>query len=1289
MSKKQGAISTEQLAKKKCTPAHFSYRSNFLLFVLCSLFFVLIACKNPLSSPEKEVSLPANMGSFSLDIANNNTIAGNVTRTILPAAPALGDFAMYTLAFTATGGGAVNLNADRTNATLANPIVLAAGTYNLTVSAYKDAAKTQLMARGSATGIVITAGGNTASSVVLNTLLGEAGTSGTFSWNITLGTSGISVSAATMTIKDSGGTQQGAVETLNTTGQTSGNRTLTSGVYTITFEITDSTNHRSLVWNELLYVYSSLTGNFTKTFTDADFHRTHWNVTFDYDNGGIYEYGSLANLGEVVQSVENGGFVTAPAVDRPGYFFGGWFTDTACTNQWTLTTDPVHHDMFLYAKWTANTAGITLSIEDIIDGTPVENFGAIEISRGGGIVTRTLTVTGTYDSVEWRITKEGTSTTETIVNGDSIILDGTNSNYNRLGNHILTLTVTLADGMKYLLSIPFIVVDTYWNITFNENYTGSAVPATQSVLHGSIVPPTVPARSDYMFAGWNTAADGSGTAYLPGDSITVTADMILYAQWKIEVTIDMFDSNGDGWDGSGALEIYINGAKHSDARLASGATGSYIFTVEPGDMVEFYWKSGTYLTEDSFIVYYTDEPPSPAFTASNNNTWSGINALFYKLRGSLSTADIGQKIGEFEVDRGTGRPKITTQPVGKTYFFGINTTAVPLTIAAATADANLLSYQWYSNTVDSVTGGTLLAGAISTSYTPDISVEGTTYYYCVVTNTGTNDTRTSAVVSIIVGPGEVTIDMFDYYGSGSGDGWNGNSLEIRINGVRLSPDATITGSSAKSGTYTFAVLPNDLIEFYWHGTSYVIENSFIVYYTNEPPVPAFTQTTSTWSGDNALFYKLRGSLSTADNEQKIGEFEVAGGTPRPRITAQPVGKSYLFGVDTVAVPLTISAVSADVNPISYQWYSNTIDSAIGGILLAGATGTSYTPDISVEGTTYYYCVVTNTGTNDTRTSAVVSIVVRSGDGSAGAPWTISSAADLQLIGTDDASGWGLNDHYILTGDVMLIAPWTPIAGNFTGSFDGGGHTISGLEISGGTGHKGMFVTIGSGGVVKNLGLLDVDIQGSEDIGAIAGQVTGGTIENCYASGIIISSGSSTSGGGIVGYNATSSMVSNCFFNGTVECGNSGGIVGYNTGTVKNCYAAGIVTCTASNYASGITASGSGSKTDCVALGDLKVSGGGTAYRISSTTGSIANCYARDDLTITIGANAPITRTSTDANSADGADVTTTTPNGGYNAQAFWETTMGWDFTSIWEMGTVTILINGTPTPMALPVLRNP
>ena len=94
---------------------------------------------------------------------------------------------------------------------------------------------------------------------------------------------------------------------------------------------------------------------------------------------------------------------------------------------------------------------------------------------------------------------------------------------------------------------------------------------------------------------------------------------------------------------------------------------------------------------------------------------------------------------------------ISTQPKSADYVTGA--TVKPLTVVA-TLDGYTLSYQWYKNTTNSNTGGTVISGATTDSYTPTLSsTAGTTYYYCVVTATKEGSetlTATSDVAAITV-----------------------------------------------------------------------------------------------------------------------------------------------------------------------------------------------------------------------------------------------------------------------------------------------------------------------------------------------------------------------------------------------------------------------------------------------------------------------------------------------------------------------------------------------------------
>jgi hypothetical protein len=101
------------------------------------------------------------------------------------------------------------------------------------------------------------------------------------------------------------------------------------------------------------------------------------------------------------------------------------------------------------------------------------------------------------------------------------------------------------------------------------------------------------------------------------------------------------------------------------------------------------------------------------------------------------------------------------------------------------------------------------------------------------------------------------------------------------------------------------------------------------------------------------------------NANDYGEVELDGGghvftinAQTPSITAQPASVTYDGSQE--APVLSITAAVTDGGTLTYQWYSNTANSAANGTAISGATSAAYTPPVDTEGSTFYYAVITNT-----------------------------------------------------------------------------------------------------------------------------------------------------------------------------------------------------------------------------------------------------------------------------------------------------------------------------------------
>lgn len=159
--------------------------------------------------------------------------------------------------------------------------------------------------------------------------------------------------------------------------------------------------------------------------------------------------------------------------------------------------------------------------------------------------------------------------------------------------------------------------------------------------------------------------------------------------------------------------------------------------------------------------------------------------------------------------------------------------------------------------------------------------------------------------------------------------------------------------------------------------------------------------------------------------------------------------------------------------------------------------------------------------------------------------TVSSAKEFAAM---DASG-----SYTLTKDIIVTEPY---ASDFSGTFDGNGHTVT-LDITASTPNVGLFSKLAGGAVVKNL-KVDGTVSGTEGVAGIAAQANGATISGCINCAEI--SATQRHVGGIVG-KMGGGTVENCYNTGAISSSrnrpavNLGGIVGYidESATVKNCY----------------------------------------------------------------------------------------------------------------------------------------
>ena len=239
----------------------------------------------------------------------------------------------------------------------------------------------------------------------------------------------------------------------------------------------------------------------------------------------------------------------------------------------------------------------------------------------------------------------------------------------------------------------------------------------------------------------------------------------------------------------------------------------------------------------------------------------------------------------------------------------------------------------------------------------------------------------------------------------------------------------------------------------------------------------------------------------------------------------------------------------------------------------------------------------------------------------------------------------------LTADIDLTGKdWSPIGTNFynsyTGTFDGGGHTITGLTITTKDQFVGLFGYLNRAGTVKNVVMEGIQITSNHmfgNTGGVAG-FSWGTIENCSVSGSV--SGTKCVGG-VVGAQKAGSITgcsSSATVKGTVDVGGVAGQTN-SSATLTACYATGNVTLeidSPKNLSGGglVGFNGGSSVLACYATGNVTSTGSSTGYvHIGGFLGNnyttVTACYWKNNHEQGIGYNNKVT----EATKVDGTDVT--------------------------------------------------
>ena len=226
----------------------------------------------------------------------------------------------------------------------------------------------------------------------------------------------------------------------------------------------------------------------------------------------------------------------------------------------------------------------------------------------------------------------------------------------------------------------------YVTVTFNPNFSGIA-EKTQSVESGvdTKLDTNSFSRTGYTFKGWNTSADGSGTAYANGATVNVSKDTVLYAQWEIN-TYTVTWKNGDTVLQSGKVAYGTKPAYTGDtptkaataqytyvfkgwSPAVSNVTGDATYTAVFDAVVNEYtvtWMNGDTVLQSGKVAYgekptYTGDTPTKSATAQYTYVFKGWSPAVSNVTGdSTYTAVFDEIVNEYTVTWKNGDTVLAT-----------------------------------------------------------------------------------------------------------------------------------------------------------------------------------------------------------------------------------------------------------------------------------------------------------------------------------------------------------------------------------------------------------------------------------------------------------------------------------------------------------------------------------------------------------------------------------------------------------------------------------------------------
>ncbi|MCL2152523.1 MAG: InlB B-repeat-containing protein, partial [Oscillospiraceae bacterium] len=330
--------------------------------------------------------------------------------------------------------------------------------------------------------------------------------------------------------------------------------------------------------------------------------------------------------------------LTANAFIKTGYVFNGWNTQadgtgTAYANSATFKYE-VDGDLTLYAQWTPDPHTVTYKANG---GTGADVTDNVVYDEDYEVEDNPFTPPTGYTFKGWNTAADGSG--DDYKPGDEITIDDDVTLYAQWTPDPHTVTYYANDGTGD---------EETDDVVYDEDYEVEDNPFT---------PPT-----GYTFKGWNTAADGSGDDYDPGDEITIDDDVTLYAQWAPDPhTVTYYANDGTGDEETDDV-VYDEDYEVEDNPFTppTGYTFKGWNTAADGSGDDY--EPGDEITIDDDVTLYAQWAPNPYTVTYKANGGTGaditVNVVYdeeYEVEGNTFGLPSGYTFKNWNtVANGTG-----------------------------------------------------------------------------------------------------------------------------------------------------------------------------------------------------------------------------------------------------------------------------------------------------------------------------------------------------------------------------------------------------------------------------------------------------------------------------------------------------------------------------------------------------------------------------------------------------------------------------------------------------------